>query len=129
MSKYQASLGKSVQQFTLELNKYTADVQKSSTDLQKEIQQFTLDINNYNSLVQAKSGKFNLDMVKARSYLEESGTKLQASQIYAGKSKASIGTSRDYYQRAVSELSAITGSVTAPPQKQETQRQEQRATT
>ena len=67
-------------------------------------------------------------MTKASSYLQESGTKLQASQIYAAKSAAAVGTSRDYYQRAVSELSAITGTITAPPQKQETQRQEQGAT-
>ena len=40
-----------------------------------------------------------------------------------------MASSRDYYQRAVSELSAITGSVTAPPQKQQGQRQEQGAST
>ena len=64
-------------------------------------------------------------MAKANSYLQESGTKLQASGIYAQKSASAIASSRDYYQRAVSELSAITGAATAPAQQQETQRQEQ----
>ena len=113
----------------MSLQKYQAALQKSSADLGKDVQQYTLDINNYSSLIQAKSGKFQIDMAKAKSYLEESGTKLQASQIYAGKSQQAVAASRDYYQRAVSELSAITGSVTAPPQKQQGQRQEQGAST
>ena len=129
LSKYQAELAKDVQEFGTSLQKYQASLQKASADLSKDVQQYTLDINNYSSLIQAKSGKFQLDMANAKSFLEESGTKLQASQIYASKSQQSIASSRDYYQRAVSELSAITGSVTAPPQKQQGQRQEQGAST
>ena len=44
------------------------------------------------------------------------------------KSQAVFGGSRDYYQRAVQELSAISGAATAPPQQQQSQRQEQGAT-
>ena len=36
--------------------------------------------------------------------------------------------SGQYYQRAIGELSAITGQLTAPPQKQSEQRREQGAT-
>ena len=128
LAKYNAELGKDAQEFNAKLQKYNADLQSSSTSMQKDIQQFTLDLNNYNSLIQAKVGKFNSDMAEANSYLQEAGTKLQSSQIYAGKSSTAIATSRDYYQRSVSELSAITGAVTAPPQQQQTQRQEQGAT-
>lgn len=128
LAKYNAELGKEAQEFNSELQKYNADLQKSSTDMQKDIQQFTLDMNKYNSLIQAKIGKFNQDMAEAGSYLQEAGTKLQSSQIYAGKSTQAINTSNGYYQRAVSELSAITGSVVAPEQQQRSQRQEQGAT-
>ena len=44
------------------------------------------------------------------------------------KSQSVFGSSRDYYQRAMQELSAISGAITAPPQQQQTQRQEQGAT-
>ena len=68
-------------------------------------------------------------MSKANSYLQEASTKMQGAGIYTQKSSASIATSRDYYQRAVSELSAITGANVAPPQQQQQQRQEQGAAT
>jgi len=129
LSKYQAELQKDIQEFGTTLQKYQAALQKSSADLGKDVQQYTLDINNYSSLIQAKSGKFQIDMAKAKSYLEESGTKLQASQIYAGKSQQSIQTSGMFYQRAINELSAITGSITAPEQQQSSQRKEQGAAT
>ena len=53
---------------------------------------------------------------------------MQAAGIYAQKSGASIQTSQMYYQRAISELSAITGAVTAPEQQQASQRTEQGST-
>ena len=128
IAKFSAGLQESVQSFTLDLNKYQAEIQKSSSALQKDVQQYTLDIQNYASLLGQKSNKFQLDMAKASSYLQESGTKMQAAGIYAQKSGASIQTSQMYYQRAISELSAITGAVTAPEQQQASQRTEQGST-
>ena len=53
---------------------------------------------------------------------------MQASQMYAQKSAQSIQTSGQYYQRAINELGAITGAITAPEQQQTSQRREQGAT-
>ena len=68
-------------------------------------------------------------MPKANSYLQEAGTNLQAAGIYTQKSASSIGTRRDYYQRAISVLGAITGGAVAPEQQQASQRTEQGAST
>ena len=68
------------------------------------------------------------DIAEARGYLEEAGMRIQVAGTYMNKSQAVFGSSRDYYQRAIQELSAISGAVTAPPQQQESQRQEQGAT-
>ena len=129
VARFSAGLQKESQRFTLDVNKYQAELQKSSADLGKDVQQFTLDIQNYAGLISAKSNKFQLDMSKANSYLQEAGTKLQAAGIYTQKSASSIGTSRDYYQRAVGELSAITGTTSAPEQQQASQRREQGSAT
>ena len=97
--------------------------------MSKDVQQFTLDLQTYAGLISAKSNKFQLDMSKANSYLQEAGIKLQSAGIYTQKSTAAIATSRDYYQRAVGELSAITGSTSAPEQQQASQRREQGSAT
>ena len=97
-------------------------------DMGKEIQQVTNDLNKYNVLIQAKSNKYNADLSKASSYLQEAGTRVQTAGTYMNKSQSVFGSSRDYYQRAMQELSAISGAITAPPQQQRTQRQEQGAT-
>ena len=68
-------------------------------------------------------------MTEANSYLQEAGTKIQAAGLYTQKSQSAIQTSQLYYQRAVQELSSISGAVTEPPQQQESQRQEQGAAT
>ena len=129
IARFSAGLQKESQSFTLDVSKYQAEVQKASTEMSKDVQQFTLDIQNYAGLISAKSNKFQLDMSKANSYLQEAGIKLQSAGIYTQKSTAAIATSRDYYQRAVGELSAITGSTSAPEQQQASQRREQGSAT
>ncbi len=94
----------------------------------KDVQDFTNKLGKYTTLVQTKVAKHEADIAGARSYLEEAGTRIQVAGTYMNKSQAVFGSSRDYYQRAVQELSAISGAVTAPPEQQQTQRQEQGAT-
>ena len=54
---------------------------------------------------------------------------IQAAQIYTQKSQQSVQTGSMFYQRAINELSAITGAVAAPEQQQTSQRAEQGAST
>ena len=147
ISIYQASLGKAVQTFSSDIQNYQAEMQKegqrisseisiyeskiskSSKDMEKQIQQFTLDIQNYSQIVGAKNQKFQAELSDANKYLQEANIKLQAAQVYATKSQQSVQISGMYYQRAVNELSAITGSVAAPEQQQSSQRTEQGALT
>ena len=129
VARYQAGLANSSTSFNSDVAKYQASIQKSSTDLSKDVQQYTLDIQNYTGLINAKSTSFQLSMTEANSYLQEAGTKIQAAGLYTQKSQSAIQTSQLYYQRAVQELSSISGAVTAPPQQQESQRQEQGAAT
>ena len=73
--------------------------------------------------------KFNADIGKASSHLQEIGPRLQVAGAYTQKSDRALQESGMYYQRAVAELQAITGAVSAPPQQQKSQRQEQGAAT
>jgi len=147
LAKWQASLSKEVQDFGLQLqayqgevqkegsrigsdvSKYQAEIQKASKDMEKQAQQFSLDMQNYQGIIGGRNSKFQADMQKANGYLQEAGTKIQGAQIYTGKSQQSIQTSGMFYQRAINELSAITGAVAAPQQQQAGQRQEQGAST
>ena len=51
---------------------------------------------------------------------------MQKSQQYMQVSQQQYGLSGQYYQKAVSELQSITGALSAPPQQQKGQRQEER---
>ena len=129
IQKYQSEIQKETQRIGSEVSKYQAEIQKASKDMEKQIQQFSVDLQNYQGIVAGKTAKFQSDSAGAQKYLQEAGTKLQAAQIYTAKSQQSIQTSGMFYQRAINELSAITGSITAPEQQQTSQRAEQGAST
>ena len=114
LAKYQANLGKAVQTFTLELQKYQAEIAKDSARINSDIARYQADLGKATANLQKQVQQFGLDM--------------QAAQAYTGKSQQSIQTSSMYYQRAINELGAITGSVAAPEQQQSSQRAEQGAT-
>jgi hypothetical protein len=129
IQKYQAEMQKETARIGAEVAKYQAEIQKASKDMEKQIQQFSVDMQNYQGLIAGKTTKFQSDSAEAQKYLQEAGIKLQAAQIYTAKSQQSIQTSGVFYQRAINELSAITGSITAPEQQQSSQRAEQGAAT
>ena len=129
LQKYQAEVAKEGQRISTEVAKYQAELQKNSTEMQKEQQQFTLDIQKYSALVAGKTARFQAETGEASAYLQEAGTRLQGAQVYTAKSQQSIQTSSMFYQRATQELSAITGAVAAPEEKQSGQRAEQGAAT
>ena len=67
-------------------------------------------------------------MTKANAYLQESGIRLQSASAYTQKSRDSVQSSQLFLSRAVGELQAVTGAITAPEQQQQSQRREQGAT-
>ena len=60
--------------------------------------------------------------------IQQQTINMQSASAYTQKSQQSVQTSQMYYQRAVNELSAITGAITAPEPQQASQRKEQGAT-
>ena len=115
LAKWQADLGKSVQVYTLALQSYQAEVQK-------EVQRISGDVTKY----QAEISKSSKDLEKQ---VQQFTLDIQAAGVYTTKSQQSIQTSGMFYQRAINELSAITGAITAPEQQQTSQRAEQGAST
>jgi len=125
---FQAEAGRELQRFNGQIAKYNASLGKAVQVMGKDVAQFTNDMSKYAGVIQAKATVINNEFGKAKSYLDEASLRLQTGATYMNKSQAIFGSSRDYYQRAIQELSAISGAVTAPPQQQQTQRQEQGAT-
>tara|TARA_R110000744_G_scaffold345879_1_gene451317 strand:+ start:810 stop:2495 length:1686 start_codon:yes stop_codon:yes gene_type:complete len=115
LGKWQADLSKAVQVFQSNLQIYQAEVQS-------EVQRIGADV----SRSQADVAKASADLQRQ---IQQFGLDMQAAAAYTQKSQASIQTSGMYYQRAMNELSAITGSVAAPAQQQSSQRAEQGAST
>jgi D-ribose pyranose/furanose isomerase RbsD len=114
LARYSAELSQVVQSFTTELQVYQAEVAK-------ENQRISSDVSKY----QAEVAKSSKDLEKE---MQQYSLDMQAAQMYAQKSAQSIQTSGQYYQRAINELGAITGAITAPEQQQTSQRREQGAT-
>jgi hypothetical protein len=113
--KWQADLSKAVQVFQAGLQIYQAEVQSEVQRIGADVSRSQADVAKATADLQKQIQQFTLDM--------------QAAQAYTQKSQASLQTSGMYYQRAINELSAITGSVAAPEQQQSSQRAEQGAST
>ena len=114
ISKWQADLSKTVQEFNSNLQKYQAEIQKESQRVNSDNAKYQSDLANESKVLEKQIQQFSLD--------------IQAAQVYTQKSQQAIQSSGLFYQRAVQELGAITGSVAAPEQQQSTQRREQGAT-
>jgi hypothetical protein len=76
--------------------------------------------------VQTEVQSYASDIKKRERFIQEAGVQMQKSQQYMQVSQQQYGLSGQYYQKAVSELQSITGALSAPPQQQKGQRQEER---
>jgi len=128
LQNYTADLNKAVQKYQNDLAAFTAEIQKEQTRINSDLQIYTAKLNQSNIKYQADTTKFNAEMTKASAYLQESGVRLQSASAYTQKSKDSVQSSQLFLARAVGELQAITGAITAPEQQQQSQRKEQGAT-
>jgi len=122
----QAEIAKLQATFNGDVQKYTTELSLKSQNLQKEVSQYTNDIQKYSSEVQAEVQAYSTDVKKRERFIQEAGIHMQKSQSYMGVSQQQYGISAQYYQKAISELQAITGTLAAPPQQQKGQRQEER---
>jgi len=115
IAKWQADLSKAVQDFTSSLQAYQAEVQKEGQRITGEGARYQAELAKESKVLEKQMQQFTLD--------------IQAAGVYTQKSQQSIQTSGMFYQRAINELSAITGAITAPEQQQSSQRAEQGAST
>jgi len=129
----QAEIAKLQATFQGDVTKYNTELSLKTNILQKEVQKYTNDLQLYSSNVQKYSAEvqgevqaYASDIKKRERYIQEAGIQMQKSQQYMQISQQQYGLSGQYYQKAISELQAITGSLSAPPPQQAGQRQEER---
>lgn len=128
LQSYQADLQRAIQKFQTELNEYQAEIQKENARVSIDLQNYSAKLNEANIRYQTDSNKFQMELTKSNSYLQESQIRLQSAGAYTQKSRDSIQSSQMFLQRAIGELTAITGAIVAPEQQQQSQRREQGAT-
>ena len=132
LSKYQAEIAEESGKSNVDSTKYQAELQKEKTrvetelakyqaGLAKAVQSVTTELQIYTSEIAKESKKLEMD-------IQQQTINMQSASAYTQKSQQSVQTSGMYYQRAVNELSAITGAITAPEPQQASQRKEQGAT-
>lgn len=132
LSKYQAEIAEESGKSNVDSTKYQAELQKEKTrvetelakyqaNLAKAVQSVTTELQIYTSEIAKESKKLEMD-------IQQQTINMQSASAYTQKSQQSVQTSQMYYQRAVNELSAITGAITAPEPQQASQRKEQGAT-
>jgi len=115
IAKWQADLSKNVQDFNSSLQVYQAEIQKEGQRITGEGARYQAELAKESKVLEKQIQQFALD--------------IQAAGVYTQKSQQSIQTSGMFYQRAINELGAITGAITAPEQQQSSQRAEQGAST
>ena len=128
-AKFNALLQKEQLRYQAEMSKFTSKLQEQTSEYQSKIQKHQSDIQEYAAKVNANSSEFQSKLAEAKTYLEEAGTNMQLADKYSLRANEEMQKSGLFYQRAVSELAAITGAGAADMQKQQAQRQEQGATT
>ena len=128
-AKFNALLQKEQLRYQSDMSKFTSKLQEQTSEYQSKIQKHQSDIQEYAAKVNANSSEFQSKLAEAKTYLEEAGTNMQLADKYSLRANEEMQKSGLFYQRAVSELAAITGAGAADMQKQQAQRQEQGATT
>tara|TARA_R110002012_G_scaffold278366_2_gene465989 strand:+ start:876 stop:2636 length:1761 start_codon:yes stop_codon:yes gene_type:complete len=119
VSIVQAEIGKLQAKLGSQVQKYQTELASKQATLQKEVQQYQSDVQRYGAEIQQKSQEFQSKVASNQKYVTDASTKIQIAQ-------QQYGLSGQYYQKAINELSAITGAVSAPQQQQQAQRREER---
>ena len=150
LSKYEKEVAKKIQIFQSDISKYQAEVAKESARLGVDVGVYNAELNKEKTRLETQLAKYQANLSKAvqvvnselqiyqselskeskvlEKQIQQQNINIQAASIYTQKSQQSIQTSGMYYQRAINELSSITGAITAPEAQQSSQRKEQGAT-
>tara|TARA_R100001530_G_scaffold133101_1_gene106114 strand:+ start:834 stop:2873 length:2040 start_codon:yes stop_codon:yes gene_type:complete len=133
LQKYSSKSDSSIQKFTNEVQKQVAEegrkVQEFTAKTTQLLQKYSAEIQSYSTEVQSEAQKYTNGLQKASSYFGEANALMQVVGELNAECQMAQQDSQDYYQRAVNELRAITGVLTAPEQQQQSQRKEQGAST
>lgn len=133
LQKYTSKSETSIQKFSAEVQRQVAEearrVQEFTSKSTQAIQNYSAEIQSYSVQSQSESQKFANGLQKSGSYFGEANALMQVVGELNAECQMAQQDSQDYYQRAVNELRAITGVLTAPEQQQQSQRKEQGAST
>ena len=133
LQKYSSKSESAIQKFTNEVQKQVAEegrkVQEFTAKTTQLLQNYSAEIQSYSAEVQSEAQKYTNGLQKASSYFGEANSLMQVIGELNAECQMAQQDSQDYYQRAVNELRAITGVLTAPEQQQQSQRKEQGAST
>ena len=133
LQKYQAKSGTAVAKFNAELQESVSEEQRKTQEFTAKSNQLIQDyggkVQKYSAQVGEEIQRFNGQIQKAAQYLSEAGALSTVIGQLNTQCQMAQQDSQDYYQRSLGELRAITGVLTAPPQQQKEQRQEQGSAT
>tara|TARA_X000001382_G_scaffold30987_1_gene19946 strand:- start:1289 stop:2896 length:1608 start_codon:yes stop_codon:yes gene_type:complete len=150
LGKMQAEVDKKIKIFQSDLSKYQQEIAEKSASSNVDVSRYNSELTKEKSRIETKLASYQAALAKAvqsastelqiytaeigkesknlEKQIQQQNINMQSASAYTQKSQQSIQTSGMYYQRAVNELSAITGAITAPEQQQASQRKEQGAT-
>lgn len=150
LGKMQAEVDRKIKIFQSDLSKYQQEIAEKSAESNIDVSRYNSELTKEKSRIETKLASYQAALSKAvqsastelqiytaeigkesknlEKQIQQQNINMQSASAYTQKSQQSVQTSGMFYQRAVNELSAITGAITAPEQQQASQRKEQGAT-
>lgn len=150
LGKLQAEVDKKIKIFQSDLSKYQQEIAEKSAESNIDVSRYNSELTKEKSRIETKLASYQAALSKAvqsastelqiytaeigkesknlEKQIQQQNINMQSASAYTQKSQQSVQTSGMFYQRAVNELGAITGAITAPEQQQSSQRKEQGAT-
>ena len=130
--KYQSKSGTAIAKFNAQLQESVAEEQRKTAEFNAKTNQVVQDygakIQKYTAIVGEETQRFNGSLQKSAQFLSEASALMAIVGQLNTQCQMAMQESQDFYQRSTAELRAISGVLTAPPQQQKEQRQEQGAT-
>ena len=132
LSEYQAEIAKESAKSNINTARYSSELSKEKTRVETELAKYQAKLSQAVQKVTTDLQIYTAEIGKESKILEkqiqQQNINMQAASAYTQKSQQSLQISSSYYARAVNELGAITGAITAPEPQQASQRKEQGAT-
>ena len=121
-----------IAKFNAQLQESVAEEQRKTAEFNAKTNQVVQDygakIQKYTAIVGEETQRFNGSLQKSAQILSEASALMAIVGQLNTQCQMAMQESQDFYQRSTAELRAISGVLTAPPQQQKEQRQEQGST-